>query len=97
MLGADAVLIGRFSYDESQREVQDFETKKVEVKTFYKFQIVVRLVDVSSGAIILTVKNASPEAMQDKELSGFSSLDSYRILVLNNMESELVDAMKKGK
>jgi len=96
MLGADAVLIGEIlSYEESEREVQDFETKKVEVKAFYKFQIVVRLVDVSSGAIILTVKNASPEAMQDKELSGFSSLDSYRILVLNNMESELVDAMKK--
>lgn len=96
MLGADAVLIGEIlSYEESEREVQDFETKKVEVKTFYKFQIVVRLVDVSSGAIILTVKNASPEAMQDKELSGFSSLDSYRILVLNNMESELVGAMKK--
>jgi curli biogenesis system outer membrane secretion channel CsgG len=96
MLGADAILIGEIiSYDESQREVQDFQSKKIEIKTFYKFQIIVRLVDVSTGAIILTIKNASPEAMQSKELSGYSSLDSYRILVLNQMESELVDAMKK--
>jgi Curli production assembly/transport component CsgG. len=96
LLGADAILMGEITaYNESQREVQDFETKKIEIKTFYKFQIVVRLVDVSSGAVILTVKNASSEAMQSKELSGFSSLDSYRSLVLSDMESELVDAMKK--
>jgi hypothetical protein len=98
MLGADAILIGEIlAYNESEREVQDFQTKKIEVKTFYKFQIIVRLVDVSTGSTILTIKNASPEAMQSKELSGFSSLDSYRSLVLNDMESELVDAMKKKK
>ncbi len=96
LLGADAVLIGEItSYDESQREAEDFSTKVVEVKTFFKFQIVVRLVDVSTGATILTVKNVNPEVMQDKALLGYSSLYSYRNLVLNQMESELVDAMKK--
>jgi hypothetical protein len=98
MLGADAILIGEIlAYSESEREVQDFQTKKIEMKTFYKFQIIVRLVDASTGSIILTIKNTTPEAMQSKELSGFSSLDSYRSLVLNDMESELVDAMKKKK
>ncbi len=98
MLGADAVLVGEIiEYNESQRESEDFQTKKVEVKTFYKFQIIVRLVDVSTGAIILTVKNAQSEVMQDKALPAFSSLDSYLNLVLNNMESELVEAMKKKK
>lgn len=96
MLGADAILLGEvLSYNESQREVEDFETKVKEIKTFYKFQIIVRLVDVSTGSIILTVKNASPEVMQVKELSGYSSLDSYRILVLNQMETDLVNAIKK--
>ena len=96
LLGADAILTGEvLSYDESSREVEDFQTKKIEVRTFYKFQIIVRLIDVSTGSIILTVKNAVPEVMQSKELSGYSSLDSYRSLVLNNMEDELVDAMKK--
>jgi len=98
LLGADAILIGEvISYDESQREAEDFHTKKVEVKTFYKFQIIVRLVDVSTGAVILTIKNSQPEVMQDKALMGFSSLDSYRNLVLNSMEKELVDAMKKKR
>jgi len=95
LLGADAVLIGEvIAHEESQREAEDFQTKKIEVKTFYKFQIIVRLVDVSTGAVILTVKNAQSEVMQDKALMGFSSLDSYRNLVLNNMETELVAAMK---
>lgn len=98
MLGADAVLIGEvISYEESQRESEDFQTKKIGIKTFYKFQIIVRLVDVSSGAVILTVKNSYSEVMQDKALPGFSSLDSYRNLILNNMETELVEAMKKKK
>jgi len=98
MLGADAILIGEIlTYEESRREVEDFQTKKVSVRTFYKFQIIVRLVDVSTGAVILTIKNASPEVMQDKALMGFSSLDSYRNLVLNDMEGELVDAMRKKK
>ncbi|PKL17789.1 MAG: hypothetical protein CVV49_09095 [Spirochaetae bacterium HGW-Spirochaetae-5] len=98
LLGADAVLIGEvLSHDESQREAEDFHTKKVEVKTFYKFQIIVRLVDVSNGAVILTIKNSHEEVMQDKVLMGFSSLDSYRNLVLNNMEKELVEAMKREK
>lgn len=96
MLGADAVLVGEvLAYDESQREAEDFQTKKIEVKTFYRFQIIVRLVDVSTGSVILTVKNSQPEVMQEKSLLAYSSLDSYRNLVLNNMESELVQAMKK--
>lgn len=61
----------------------------------YKFQIIVKLVNVSDGSVILSVKNRYKGGWYDEDQPGFNSLDSYRKMVLKKMVNELVAAMKE--
>jgi curli biogenesis system outer membrane secretion channel CsgG len=103
--GSDAVLTGEIiSHGEVRREVRRHifgsfvfheDHGETETKTYFKFQIVVKLINASDGSVILTVKNRFPEAEQDEYLPAYKSLDSYRSHILDKMKDELIQAANK--
>jgi len=68
----------------------------MEVKTFFKFNIIVRLLKVSDGSVIMTVKNTYAESEKDEYLPGYVTMDAYRNLVLKKMSNEIVDVLKSS-
>jgi len=65
------------------------------IKTYFKFKIVVKLINVVDGSEIISVENHSPEAEKDDNLPGYISLDAYRALVLEKMAGEFKDGLSR--
>lgn len=108
LAGAEAVLFGEIiKHEEKTEEVMFYHGFMVgnklsnkshdELKyiTTYKFQIAVRLVDVSDGSTILTMKNNNKEMQEIEHLQCCNSLDSFRRYILNKMANELVESLKE--
>jgi len=107
--GADAVLIGNVIVNEEiERNIFPRRTAifgnlrfreqddEVRIQTIYRFQIEVKLADVTNGAVILTLKNRYSDAEKDEYLPGYLSLDAYRALILKKINDELVELLNTG-
>lgn len=110
ILGADAILFGEIvKNEEVVKEVPPTSANafgtllfngghdETVYKTTYKFQINIKLVKVSDGSVILTMKNRYAEAEKDEYMPGYMSLDAYREMVLKNISNELVESLSGKK
>jgi hypothetical protein len=110
LTGADAILIGEIIKHEEETKESHFYSNisnrnpfsnkshdELKYTTTYKFQIIVRLVDVSDGSVIITLKNSYKDIEQNENLQCCNSLDSYRRYTLIKMADDLVETMKEKK
>lgn len=105
--GAGAVLYGEVAvHEEETKEIPSYRRHgsfistlysedRLKYETFYRFRIIVRLVNVSDGKEMLMIKNSYKEIRQDENLQCCNSLDAYRKYTLKKMADDLIEAMKE--
>jgi len=110
LIGADAVMFGEITdcrevqYNTHFHSAHRFgkaghhrNTDEIKPLINFKFRITVKLVDVSDGSVILSVRNRYDGSWYDEEQRGYDSLYSYRNMVLNKMVNELISFMKENR
>lgn len=111
-LGADAVLTGEVTeLSEYQKGTRDYDSfiygsrvfgtdseKVYEIMAYpyLKFQIVVTLVIVTEENGIIIIKNPEDEVKKDIYAAGYSSLDSYRNMVLDRLIDDLIKRIEQA-
>ncbi len=104
--GADAILIGDIIVNEEViRNIYPHNTfffgdlrfregnDEIKTQTIYKFQISVKIVDVKTGSVILSITNRYSDVEKDEYLPGYLSLDAYRALTLKKLSDEMIKHM----
>ena len=74
------------SVSSGKRRLSDSEEEIIEIKTFY-FRIDVRMIQSSSGKILLSAQNTMTKATD--ELGVYESLDSFKRYILNELGKEI--------
>lgn len=94
-LGADTILQGEIlENSEENTLVRDYENEPARIKKLLVFQIEIKMINVDSGKIILTIQNDNPQIILNTD-DPDANIKTHRSIILKEISKNLVSALKK--